>query len=218
MDRSLLQLYFILGSNNTAKDPLFALEQALEGGITFFQFREKGIGALEGIKKKKLAVQMKELCHSYQVPFLINDDVDLALEIGADGIHVGQDDSPVQEIRSICPPEWLIGVSATNKEQAVEAKKAGADYIGVGPIYPTSTKSDAKKPITLKGMKQIREEVGDLPMVAIGGIQLQHVIGIMRGGADGVSVISAISQAENPKAAAKALRHYTDYFTGNSLL
>ncbi|SHN31470.1 thiamine phosphate synthase [Gracilibacillus kekensis] len=194
-----LQVYFILGSNNTDQAPLYVLEEALKGGITCFQFREKGKGALTGNAKKQLAIQMKGLCRKYQVPFLINDDVDLALEIAADGVHVGQDDMSIGEVREICPPNWIIGVSATNKDEAIQAKKDGADYIGVGPIYSTNTKEDAKQPIGEKGLQAIRKEVGATPLVAIGGIQLADVNRLMQAGTDGVSVISAISQAVDPQ-------------------
>ncbi|MGP4039951.1 thiamine phosphate synthase [Gracilibacillus sp. D59] len=213
MKRDVLQVYFILGSNNTKEDPLYVLREALKGGITLFQFREKGRGALEGEAKKQLAIQMKELCHQYHVPFLVNDDVELALEIEADGVHVGQDDMSINEVRKIVPANWLVGVSSTNVEEAVQAKKDGADYIGVGPIYSTNTKEDAKQPIGAKGLQEIRERVGDLPIVAIGGIRLGHVIRLMKSGADGVSVISAISQAENPETTASTFFKYANYYT-----
>ncbi|WP_058305827.1 thiamine phosphate synthase [Gracilibacillus massiliensis] len=194
-----LQVYFILGSNNTDQEALYVLEEALKGGITCFQFREKGKGALTGNAKKQLAIQMKDLCRKYQVPFLINDDVDLALEIAADGVHVGQDDMSIGDVRKICPTNWIIGVSATNKEEAIQAKKDGADYIGVGPIYSTNTKEDAKQPIGEKGLQAIRKEVGATPLVAIGGIQLADVNRLMQAGTNGVSVVSAISQDSDPQ-------------------
>ncbi len=206
-----LRVYFILGSNNSDQNPLYILEEALKGGITCFQFREKGKGALTGEEKKKMAVQMRDLCRRYQVPFLINDDIDLALEIGADGVHVGQEDMSITEVRKICPNDWIIGVSATNKTEAIQAKKDGADYIGVGPIYSTSTKEDAKQPIGESGLQEIRKEVINTPIVAIGGIQLSHVMRLIQAGADGVSVISAISQATNPHQTAKVFLEYANY-------
>ncbi len=201
-----LRVYFIMGSNNCEEDPLHVLEAALKGGITCFQFREKGKGAKIGGEKKNLAIEMQRLCKSYGVPFLVNDDVPLAIEIGADGIHVGQDDAPVATIKSQCPSDFVIGVSATNHNEAIQAVKDGADYIGVGPIFATNTKEDAKTPIGLNGITQIRNHVGDLPMVAIGGIKAEHVGQIVEAGADGVSVISAISQAESPEQASKEMR------------
>ncbi|WP_018932057.1 thiamine phosphate synthase [Gracilibacillus lacisalsi] len=213
MKRDLLQVYFILGSNNMEQDPLYVLEEALKGGITLFQFREKGYGALTGQDKKQLAIEMKKLCHQYDIPFLVNDDVDLALEIEADGVHVGQEDMSIQEVRKIVPSDWLVGVSSTNVQEAVQAKNDGADYIGVGPIFSTNTKNDAKKPIGAEGLREIRDNVGDLPIVAIGGIQLGHVIELMRAGADGVSVISAISQSPNPESATATFYKHTNYYS-----
>ncbi|QGH33071.1 thiamine phosphate synthase [Gracilibacillus salitolerans] len=213
MKRDLLQVYFILGSNNTEEDPLYVLEEALKGGITLFQFREKGRGALEGVAKKQLAIQMKELCHQYRVPFLVNDDVPLALGVEADGVHVGQDDMSIHEVRKMVPSNWLVGVSSTNAEEAIQAKKDGADYIGVGPINSTNTKTDAKQPIGAEGLQEIRERVGDLPIVAIGGIRLGHVIRLVQSGADGVSVISAISQSVNPRTTAGAFLKHANYYS-----
>ncbi|MBM7571155.1 thiamine-phosphate pyrophosphorylase [Aquibacillus albus] len=202
----MLRVYFIMGSNNCTGDPLEVLESALKGGITLFQLREKGANAKTGKKKKELALKMKELCHRYEVPFVVNDDVSLALEIEADGIHVGQDDEPVSEIKEKCPERMIIGVSATNGQEAVEAVKDGADYIGVGPIFSTDTKVDAKKPIGLEGVSRIRKLVGDIPMVAIGGIKAVHASDIIDAGADGVSVITAISAAASPEAAAREIK------------
>ncbi|WP_163538908.1 thiamine phosphate synthase [Gracilibacillus sp. YIM 98692] len=208
MIESLLRVYFIMGSNNTDQDPLYVLEEALKGGITLFQFREKGAGALTGDEKKQLAIQMKELCHDYNVPFLVNDDVELALAVNADGVHVGQDDENIRSVRQKCPPSWYIGVSATNEQEAKQAVEDGADYIGVGPIYSTNTKEDAKVPIGDAGLQHICSITGDTPVVAIGGIRLGHVIHLSNQGASGVSVISAISQSNNPRSIAAAfLKH-----------
>ncbi|UOQ49181.1 thiamine phosphate synthase [Gracilibacillus caseinilyticus] len=213
MQHEWLQVYFIMGSNNTVQDPLEVLEEALKGGITCFQFREKGKNALQGTAKKQLAEQMKQLCQQYRVPFFINDDVDLAIEIGADGVHVGQDDMSIAKVREIVPADCVIGVSASNIEEAVQAHKEGADYIGVGPIFGTNTKEDAKQPIGIEGLSHIREKVGTLPIVAIGGIKLRHVIPLRKAGGDGVSIITAISQAESPQLMAKTFWQYNRYFS-----
>ncbi|UFT98303.1 thiamine phosphate synthase [Radiobacillus kanasensis] len=210
MIRSLLQLYFIMGSNTCRNNPLEVLDKALQAGITLFQFREKGLGAKEGTEKKQLALEMKALCRAYKVPFIVNDDVPLALEIEADGIHVGQEDENMISIRQKCPPDWIIGVSATNVREAKQAKTDGADYLGVGPIYSTSTKHDAKKPMGLSGLTEVRHIVGDtLPIVAIGGIQKNHIPDILKAGGDGVAVISAISQADSPFVAAAEMKEET---------
>ncbi|CQR48339.1 Thiamine-phosphate synthase [Paraliobacillus sp. PM-2] len=204
--REHLAVYFIMGSNNVGdKDPLAVLKAALDGGITMFQFREKGSGALTGKDKRLLAEKMKALCGQYHVPFIVNDDVDLAIEVKADGIHVGQEDASIDEVKQRCPNSFIVGVSATNVIEAEQAAKAGADYIGAGPVFATDTKRDAKAPIGLKGLQQMRGIIGDTPMVAIGGIAASHVSSIRSAGADGVSVISAISLAEDAASAASQL-------------
>ncbi|WP_226035806.1 thiamine phosphate synthase [Aquibacillus saliphilus] len=200
-----IRTYFIMGSNNSSRDPVQIVEEALKGGISLFQFREKGANAKVGQEKKNLAQQLQKLCRDYSVPFIVNDDISLAIEIGADGVHVGQDDESVAMIKRKCPNDFIIGVSATNSIEAVQALSDGADYIGVGPIYTTSTKEDAKTPIGLEGIAQIRSLVGDMPIVAIGGIKLEHVKGILNAGANGVSVITAISHADSPEIAARHL-------------
>ncbi|SEN85380.1 thiamine-phosphate pyrophosphorylase [Amphibacillus marinus] len=207
-NREWLKVYFILGSQNCAHNhsPLTILEQALQGGITCFQFREKGVRSKQGEAKVMLARQMQLLCREYQVPFIVNDDVDLAVLIGADGIHVGQDDQSIIEIRKEVPSKMVVGVSATNVEQARQAKADGADYLGVGPVFSTTTKEDAKQPIGLNGLEAVKDEVGNIPIVAIGGISLSNAQSIKSVGADGVSVISAISAATSPTSAVRALK------------
>lgn len=204
-DRLTLAVYFILGSQNvTNRDPLLILEQALEGGITSFQFREKGPGSKKGNAKLELAKQMQKLCKCYDVPFFVNDDVELAIELHADGIHVGQDDESIESIRKVVPKNMKIGLSVTNLTQAIEAEQLAVDYIGVGPIFSTATKNDAKQPIGLEGLKEIKKSVPNIPIVAIGGIKKENVRSIREAGADGVSVISAISSDDLPKRAAQA--------------
>ena len=204
-NRESLAVYFILGSQNVKdKDPLFVLEEALKGGISCFQFREKGYSTKSESEKYDLARQMKKLCHQYRVPFFVNDDLELAINLNADGIHVGQDDIPVNQIREIAPETMKIGLSTTSVEEAIEAARLGVDYIGVGPIFPTVTKSDAKAPISLSGIQKIRNVVSDIPIVAIGGIELTDVVSVRKAGADGVAVISAISLADEPQLAVQA--------------
>lgn len=204
--RSQLAVYFIMGSNNCGKkDPLMVLTDALEGGITCFQFREKGVNAKTGNEKEALALRMKEICQRYRVPFIVNDDLMLALAVEADGIHVGQDDDTIEKIKAVVPADFVVGVSTTSEQEAVEAVAKGADYIGVGPIFTTDTKADAKDPIGLSGITAIRSRVNEIPIVAIGGIQLPDIKPIIQAGADGVSVISAISLADNPQEIAKLM-------------
>lgn len=193
---SQLQVYFILGSNQHS-EPLKVIEEALKHGITMFQLREKGEGAYVGEERKVFAKAVKQLCDRYQVPFVINDNVELAIEVGVSGVHLGQDDEPIEKARKRLPKDAFIGISATNIKEAVEAKRAGADYIGVGPIFRTDTKKDAKQPIGIAGLKKIKEAVGDLPIVAIGGIKEEHVEEIIEAGSSGVAVITALSEVEN---------------------
>lgn len=201
-----LRVYFIMGSNNCKDDPVHVLEEALKGGITMFQFREKGKNAKKGREKFALAKQMQERCKVYDVPFIVNDDVSLAVNIEADGVHVGQDDESVEVVKRKVPGNFIIGVSATNAQEAIKGFKDKADYIGAGPVFNTSTKEDAKTPIGLNGISEINEATGRTPIVAIGGINTANAAGIIEAGAAGVSVISALSKAGSVEKAAVELR------------
>ncbi|RAP75883.1 thiamine phosphate synthase [Paenibacillus montanisoli] len=203
--RRAMQLYFIMGSNNCSKAPLHVLNEAIEGGITMFQFREKGSGALKGDGKTKLAYQMREMCRRHGVPFIVNDDVDLALAIDADGVHVGQKDEAAAAVR-LRIGSRLLGVSAYNREEAEAAIRCGADYVGVGPLFATKTKEDAKAASGLHVLAELREAGITIPIVGIGGITAANAGEVIRFGADGVSVITAISLAEQPAAAVRELR------------
>ncbi|WP_277926552.1 MULTISPECIES: thiamine phosphate synthase [unclassified Bacillus cereus group] len=202
----LLQVYFIMGSNNCHKDPLQVMKEALDGGITLFQFREKGEGALTGEKRIQLAKQLQVLCKEYRVPFIVNDDVDLALKLDADGVHVGQDDEGIEIVREKMGDK-IVGVSAHTIEEAHFAIANGADYLGVGPIFPTSTKKDTKAVQGLNGLRYFREKGINIPIVGIGGITTENASSVIEAGADGVSVISAISLASSAFDSAKAFVH-----------
>ncbi|PGZ09341.1 thiamine phosphate synthase [Bacillus cereus] len=192
----LLQVYFIMGSNNCMKDPLAVLKDALDGGVTLFQFREKGEGALTGEKRLQFAKEVQALCKEYDVPFIVNDDVELAIELDADGVHVGQDDEGITSVREKMGDK-IIGVSTHTIEEARWAIENGADYLGVGPIFPTSTKKDTKTVQGTKGLAHFREQGIAIPIVGIGGITIENTASVIEAGADGVSVISAISLAES---------------------
>lgn len=172
------------------------VEEALKGGITLFQFREKDEGALEGLEKLELAIQIKELCKKYNVPFIVNDDIDLAMEIDADGVHVGQDDIGVDEIRKLMPDK-IIGLSIRNEEEFQQSKVEYVDYLGVGPVFDTQSKDDAGGAIGYEGLELMRKLLPQMPLVAIGGIQTKHIKDIIKTNMDGVSIISAISYAKN---------------------
>ena len=195
--KELLKLYFICGTTTClGKDLYTVVEDALKGGITLFQFREKGKDALEGKEKLELAIKLQNLCKKYNVPFIVNDDIELALEIDADGVHVGQDDLGVDEIRKLMPNK-IIGLSIGNEEELKQSKVEYVDYVGVGPVYVTQSKDDAGGAIGYEGLELMRKLLPQMPLVAIGGIQTQHIKDVMKTNVDGVSIISAISYSEN---------------------
>lgn len=176
------------------------VEEALEGGITFLQLREKNLSQEEFIKEAK---EMKELSAKYKVPFVINDNIDVALAVDADGVHIGQDDMSVEEARKLLGEDKIIGVSAHNVNEAMKAQKGGADYLGVGAVCATSTKKDANV-VSKEEIKKIKEAV-DIPIVAIGGIKKDNIHTLKGTGVDGVAVVSAIFAAEDIKETSKEL-------------
>lgn len=196
LKRSDLAVYFIMGTQNCVERPLDVLEEALKAGITMFQLREKGEGSLNGQNLEQFALNCKMLCKQYNVPFIVNDDVELALKIDADGVHVGQDDIALEAIRSKFANK-IVGVSVHTKEEMHKAVAGGADYVGIGPIYETKSKADAKKPAGVAFLHQARVMYPEFPIVAIGGIEEQNALEVRRAGADGVAVISAICQSTN---------------------
>lgn len=200
----LLKVYFIMGSNNCRKDPLQVMKEALDGGVTLFQYREKGDGALTGEDRYTFAKQLQSLCKEYHVPFIVNDDVELALALDADGIHVGQDDENIEIVREKMGNK-IIGVSAHTIGEAHFAIENGADYLGVGPIFQTSTKKDAKAVQGTAGLRVFRESGIEIPIVGIGGITAYNAASVVEAGTDGVSVISAISLADSPYESTKKL-------------
>jgi len=186
-----------MGSNNTNKEHEFVLTEALKGGVTIFQFREKGEGSYTGEAKIALARKWQEICKKYQVPFIVNDDVDLAVEIDADGVHIGQEDeSPALVKEKI--GDRILGVSAHSIEEVEKAIVSGADYVGIGPIFPTNTKADAKEVQGTTLIQELKEKGFDIPIVGIGGITAENAKEVMAAGGDGVAVISEISHADSP--------------------
>ena len=185
------------------------VQEALDGGVTFLQLREKHIDS--GLFLQE-AQELKDLCKQYQVPFVINDDVELALKVDADGVHVGQSDMKAGDVRKKLGKDKIIGVSAQTVEQAVMAEKHGADYLGVGAVFPTSSKDDAQE-VDYETLKAICQAV-QIPVIAIGGINAQNVERLKGSGICGVSVISAIFAQEDIKEAAKELKNRTKEATG----
>ena len=180
------------------------VEDALKGGATFIQLREKDLDADSFLKE---AVEIKELCARYHVPFVINDNVEIAKKIDADGVHVGQHDMEAFNVRAILGPDKIIGVSAQTVEQAVLAEKNGADYLGVGAVFHTGTKKDANS-ISHETVKQICEAV-NIPVIAIGGISRENVMELQGTGVCGIAVVSAIFAAKNITEATKELKELT---------
>lgn len=206
--RKAMDIYFICGTQDFAgheDQALKTIEEALQAGITMFQLREKGPGALEGDNKKDFALKVQALCKQYKVPFVVNDDMDLAEELDADGVHIGQDDDPIEEVRQRFGRK-IIGLSIHDVSEYKTSNVALADYIGVGSIHGTQSKADAKSAIGYEGIKAVRRFDPQVPIVAIGGIVPADVKPLKAAGADGVSVISAITKAKNVKDAVTALK------------
>lgn len=191
-----IQMYLVVGSVNCKgeSDPVRVVEAALSGGVTLVQFREKGADALQGVERLSLALQLQARCRAAGVPFIINDDVELALEIDADGVHIGQDDEHASEVRTRIGNR-ILGVSAHTLDEARLATLHGADYLGVGPIYPTHSKADAHAVQGTSILQEMRESGIQLPIVGIGGISETRVGDVIEAGADGVAMISAITEA-----------------------
>lgn len=172
---------------------LSVCEEILNNGATFLQIREKD---LDAASFQQEAEQLKQLCLRYKIPFVVNDSVEIAMAIDADGVHVGQSDIKGRDIRSIIGEGKILGISAGTVEEAVAAEKAGADYIGVGAVFGTSTKKDARN-LTVETLKEITSAVS-IPVVAIGGINSKNLMQLSGSGVDGVAVVSAIFASEKP--------------------
>lgn len=177
------------------------VKESLDGGVTFVQLREKHLDQAHFLEEAK---DLKMLCKSYNVPFVINDNVDIALEMDADGVHVGQSDMEAGDVRAKLGPDKIIGVSAQTVEQAVLAEKRGADYLGVGAVFPTNSKDDATD-VSYETLKAICQAVS-IPVIAIGGITKDNVEELSGSGICGIAVISAIYGQKNIKDAAANLK------------
>jgi thiamine-phosphate pyrophosphorylase len=175
---------------------------AINGGATVVQLREKDCSTLEYIEQ---ALSIKAFLKTHHIPLIINDRVDVAQAIQADGVHLGQTDMPLEMAKGILGDTMIIGISAESIEDAITAEKGGADYLGVSPIYATPTKTDTAPALGLEGLKEIRRAVR-LPIVGIGGLNQDNATEVIRNGADGVAVVSAIVAADNPEIAARELK------------
>lgn len=176
--------------------------EAVAGGVTCVQLREKNCSTREFLDE---ALLLKELLQPLGLPLIINDRVDIALAVGADGVHLGQSDMPILHARRLLGPDCLIGISAESLDDALEAEQQGADYIGISPVFSTPTKTDTAPALGLEGLRRIREQVR-IPLVGIGGINLSNAGQVRDAGADGVAVVSAIMAAASPRQVAEAIR------------
>lgn len=201
-DRKDLLLYAVTDRRWLLEESLCSqVERALKGGVTFVQLREKELDKESFLKE---AEEIRKICKKYQVPFVVNDNVDIALAADADGVHVGQSDMETKDVRSKLGPDKIIGVSIQTVEQALLAQKHGADYLGAGAVFPTSSKADASE-VSLETLKAICEAV-DIPVIAIGGISTDNVRDLSRNGLCGVAVISAVFAEKDIEEAARKLK------------
>lgn len=194
------RLYLVTDEQTPLDELLSIVEDAIQGGVSIVQLREKQSDGLLFYEKAK---HLKALLKSYQVPLIINDRIDIALAVGADGIHIGQNDLPLTVVKNIVPKSMIVGVSTQTVEQAQTAERNGADYIGVGSVFPTDTKKDAVD-ISFKSLIAIKNSV-TIPAVAIGGIHQHNVQKLNDIDFAGIAVVSAIMKSANPKVAAQKL-------------
>lgn len=203
---SALRLYFVIGSQDAPGGLLETVEAALLGGVTAVQMREK-TGSDRTILA--LAERVHELCIDHDAMFFMNDRLDLAIASGANGVHLGVDDLPIPATRRIAGNRFLIGYSPDSDMGARSARLEGADYLGVGPVFATTSKSDAGPAVGLAMIRR-RAEISGLPVVGIGGINASNAGRVVAAGAVGVAVMSAIARADSPKDAAALLREAID--------
>lgn len=192
-DRSLLK---------AGRDFYDAVEEALQNGVTMLQLREKDISSREFYE---IALRLKDIAAKYRVPFIINDRIDIALSVDADGVHLGQEDLPCSIARKIMGDNKIIGISAGCVDEALEAERSGADYIGAGAVFYTGTKKDIGEAIGLLNLEKIKEAV-HIPVVAIGGIKYSNAPDVMRTGVDGISVVSEIMASDDIGFATRRLK------------
>lgn len=201
-DKSALLLYAVTDRSwLNGKNLCSQVEEALKGGASFLQLREKELDEARFLDE---AAELKMLCRKFGVPFVINDNVAIAAAVGADGVHVGQTDMGAGEARAKLGPDKIIGVSVRTVEQAVSACQNGADYLGVGAVFPTGTKTDASG-VSIATLREICRAV-DIPVVAIGGITEENVAALAGSGISGVAVVSAIFAQNDIRRAAERLK------------
>ena len=201
-DKKHMLLYAVTDRAWTGKQTLYQqVEAALKGGVTCVQLREKALDQAEFLQEAK---ELCALCRRYGVPFIVNDNVDIAIACKADGIHVGQEDMAAGEVRRRAGEDMILGVSVHTAEEARQAVRDGADYLGLGAVFPTSTKTDAK-PMTKETLQAICDAV-EIPVVAIGGINRDNLLNLAGSGVDGVALVSAVFSAEDIEGTCRGLR------------
>ncbi|EJL83059.1 thiamine-phosphate pyrophosphorylase [Polaromonas sp. CF318] len=203
-----LRLYLVTDQALMRGRPLAdVVAEAVQGGVSCVQLREKQLGTREFLAQ---ALILKALLAPQGIPLVINDRIDIALASGADGVHLGQSDLPTDEARKLLPPEVFIGWSVESIEDVLQSAAFPVDYLGVSPVFSTPTKTDTKDPWGLEGLAVVRAATR-LPLVAIGGIHAGNAREVLRAGADGLAVVSALCAADDPRAAAATLRSLCDH-------
>ncbi|MDO8451013.1 MAG: thiamine phosphate synthase [Rhodoferax sp.] len=207
LDTQALRLYLVTDKSSAAGRTLTdVVAAAVQGGVTCVQLREKELNTRDFFAQ---AILLKELLAPYGIPLVINDRIDVALACGAQGVHLGQSDLPVEAARRLLPPEVFIGWSVETMDDVVRSAAMPVHYLGVSPIHATPTKTDTLAPWGLEGLRKVRSATA-LPLVAIGGIHAGNARDVLSAGADGLAVVSALCGAQDPRAAAAALRKLMD--------
>ena len=210
MPSAIRGLYVIIDPDACAgRDPVEVARLALEGGASMLQWRDKRREKGEQLPQARA---IRELCGQHGALFIVNDHVDLALVVGADGVHLGQRDLPVEAVRPLVPPDFVIGVSTNNAGEAKRAEANGASYIAVGAIFPTASKEPERtRAASPERLLEVKAAV-DLPVVAIGGVNASNIDQVLAAGADAVAVISAVCAAADPRSTARELaRRFEEY-------
>ena len=198
-----MQLYLVTDESAClGRDMFWVVEEAVKGGVTMVQLREKFLETRAFIERAK---RMKDLLAPYNIPLIINDRVDVALACDAEGVHVGQSDIPYSMLKDLLPDEKIIGLSAENRKHILEAETMDLTYLAVSPLFATHSKTDYSEPWGMEGLKWVREH-SKHPLVVIGGLNAENTKDAVKNGADGIAVISAICSAESPYEAAKYLK------------
>ena len=209
-DKRHMLLYAVTDRAWTGKQTLYEqVEAALKGGVTCVQLREKELDETAFLQEAK---ELCALCRRYGVPFLVNDNVEIAIACGADGIHVGQEDLAAGEVRRRVGENMILGVSVHTVEEACQAVRDGADYLGLGAVFPTSTKTDVEQ-MSNETLRAICDAV-DVPIVAIGGINRGNILKLAGSGVDGVALVSAIFSAEDIEGTCRELRAMSEEMVG----